>query len=68
MHVCTIEAPQKEDFLIVLKIGRFGLVTGVYASQDDPVAGCVARKLMNEKCPRPTFTPYYELIDMRIKN
>ena len=67
MRACTLETPQKEDFLIVLKIEKFGKVSGVYAGQDDPIAGCVARKLADEKCPRPPFTPYYELIDMRMK-
>ncbi len=67
MRVCTRDTPQAKDFLIVLKIERNGKVSGVYAGQDDPIAGCVARKLADEKCPRPPLGPYYELIDMKLK-
>ena len=65
-RLCTIETPQKEDFLIVLKIGQTGWVTGVYTSLDDPIAACLARKLATEKCPPPPFAPYDELIDVRV--
>jgi hypothetical protein len=62
-RVCTIETPQKKDFLVVLKIEKSGRVSAVYAGQNDPLALCVAYKLTNEKCPRPPYAPYYELIN-----
>jgi endoglucanase len=64
-RLCTIETPQKEDFLIVLRIEKSGRVSGVYASPNDPIAVCVAGKLAIEKCPRPPFAPYFELIEMK---
>ncbi len=65
-RLCTIDTPQKEDFLIVLKIERTGWVSGVYTSLNDPIAACLARKLATDKCPPPPFAPYDELIDMRM--
>lgn len=67
-RVCTIETPQMKGFLVVIKIEKSGRVSGVYAGQNDPIAVCVAFKLTNEKCPRPPFAPYYELIDMKMRN
>ena len=67
-RACTLDAPQKKDCLMVLKIEKFGKVSGVYAARKDILADCVARKLGDEKCPRPPFAPYYELIDMRMKD
>jgi hypothetical protein len=67
-RVCTIEAPLTKDSLIVLKIEKSGRVSAVYAGSNDPIAVCVAFKLTNEKCPRPPFAPYYELVDMKMKN
>jgi hypothetical protein len=68
LRVCTIEAEQKTDLLVVLKIEKSGKVMAVYAGQNDPIANCVAGKLTNEKCPRPPFGPYYELIVVKMKN
>ena len=32
-RVCTIDTPQKEEFFIVLKIEKYGKVSGIYAGQ-----------------------------------
>jgi endoglucanase len=64
-RVCTIETPQKADLSFVLKIEKSGTVSEVYAGSEDPVAGCVARKLANEKCPRPPSAPYFELVELK---
>jgi endoglucanase len=68
MRVCTLETAQTKDFTIVLKIEKSGNITAVYTGPKDPVAACVAGKLSNEKCPKPPFAPYYELVDMRMKD
>ncbi len=68
LRVCTIDNPQKRDLEIVLKIKKSGKVSDVYAESNDPLAVCVAYKLAGEKCPRPPFEPYLELINFKVKN
>jgi hypothetical protein len=68
LRVCTIDTPQKGDFVIVLKIKKSGKVSDVYSGSNDPIAVCVAYKLAGEKCPRPPFEPYLEMIELKVKN
>ncbi len=68
LSVCTRATPLKGSSLVVLKLEKSGRVSDVYADQNDPVAGCVARKLASEKCPRPPFAPYLKLVEMSVKN
>jgi hypothetical protein len=67
LRVCTVETPQKRDVALVMKIEKSGRVSEVYADRNDYLAGCLARKLANEKCPRPPFAPYYQLVELRTR-
>jgi hypothetical protein len=66
--VCTLETPQKADLSVVLKIEGSGNVSAIYVSANDPIAVCLGGKLAIEKCPKPPFAPFYELVNVKMNN
>jgi hypothetical protein len=52
---------------IVLKVEKDGHLSGVFVDGHNAVSDCLAPKFAVEKLPPPPYTPYYELIEVKIR-